>query len=76
MTKNEEHIPFDMVVRLFTKAFGDEPCNFGLFGESLDEYMMEHCENYCEAECGNTCAERCWEEFLKSKIKELQGESK
>lgn len=72
-----ELIPFDTVVQLFAWAFGNEsPCNFGLGGESLDEYMVEHCENYCEAECGNTCAERCWGEFIKAKLKEIQGESK
>lgn len=67
-------LTLDTLVKLFVEAFGDEPCNFGLFGVDINDYMYEHCGEWCEKECDNATPDKCWKKFLQARLKELQGE--
>ena len=54
------------------------PCDYMLFGEEVNEYMIDKCDDWCwcEKNCGKLFITKnytpCWEMYLKAKLIELQ----
>lgn len=63
----EDAKPADVVpIELVAEIFGvTEPCNFGLFGVSVDDFMYSECGDWCESNCDNVPAVECWKKFFK-----------
>lgn len=47
--------------------FGNEaPCNYGLFGVSVDDFMMSKCGKWCEYNCDKVPYTECWQKFFEA----------
>ena len=79
--KGAEHILVHSALRLLREAptidavpvetvcemFGNEaPCNYGLFGVSVDDFMMSKCGKWCEDNCDKVPHTECWRKFFEA----------
>lgn len=66
--KVEEAPTIDAVpVETVCEMFGDEaPCNYGLFGVSVDDFMMSKCGEWCEDNCDKVPYTECWRKFFEA----------
>lgn len=54
-------------VETVCEMFGNEaPCNYGLFGVSVDDFMMSKCGEWCEDNCGKVPYTECWRKFFEA----------
>lgn len=54
-------------VETVCEMFGDEaPCNYGLFGVSVDDFMMSKCGKWCEDNCDKVPYTECWRKFFEA----------
>lgn len=64
----EEAPTIDAVpVETVCEMFGNEaPCNYGLFGVSVDDFMMSKCGKWCEDNCDKVPYTECWRKFFEA----------
>lgn len=56
-------VPIETVCEMF----GNEaPCNYGLFGVSVDDFMYSECGDWCESNCDKVPAVECWRKFFEA----------
>ena len=54
-------------VETVCEMFGNEaPCNYGLFGVSVDDFMMSKCGKWCEDNCDKVPYTECWQKFFEA----------
>ena len=54
-------------VETVCEMFGNEaPCNFGLFGVSVDDFMYSECGDWCESNCDKVPYTECWQKFFEA----------
>ena len=54
-------------VEIVCEMFGNEaPCNYGLFGVSVDDFMMSKCGKWCEDNCDKVPYTECWRKFFEA----------
>lgn len=54
-------------VETVCEMFGNEaPCNYGLFGVSVDDFMMSKCGKWCEDNCDKVPHTECWRKFFEA----------
>ena len=54
-------------VETVCEMFGNEaPCNFGLFGVSVDYFMVSKCGKWCEDNCDKVPYTECWRKFFEA----------
>ena len=54
-------------VETVCEMFGNEaPCNYGLFGVSVDDFMMSKCGAWCESNCDKVPYTECWRKFFEA----------
>ena len=54
-------------VETVCEMFGNEvPCNYGLFGVSVDDFMYSECGDWCESNCDKVPAVECWQKFFEA----------
>lgn len=54
-------------VETVCEMFGNEaPCNYGLFGVSVDDFMMSKCGKWCEDNCDKVPYTECWRKFFEA----------
>jgi hypothetical protein len=54
-------------VETVCEMFGNEaPCNYGLFGVSVDYFMMSKCGKWCEDNCDKVPYTECWQKFFEA----------
>ena len=54
-------------VETVCEMFGNEaPCNYGLFGMSVDDFMMYECGEWCEDNCDQVPYTECWRKFFEA----------
>lgn len=54
-------------VETVCEMFGSEaPCNFGLFGVSVDYFMISKCGKWCEDNCDKVPYTECWRKFFEA----------
>ena len=54
-------------IETICEMFGNEaPCNYGLFGVSVDDFMMSKCGKWCEDNCDKVPHTECWQKFFEA----------
>lgn len=54
-------------IEFICEMFGNEaPCNYGLFGVSVDDFMYSECGDWCESNCDKVPAVECWKRFIEA----------
>lgn len=59
------HPDADFIIHLMADTF-EQPCNVGINGISIDEWMLENEAEWCEEHCGKATHFDCWKKFLSS----------
>ena len=54
-------------IETICEMFGNEaPCNYVLFGVSVDDFMMSKCGKWCEDNCDKVPYTECWQKFFEA----------
>lgn len=56
-------VAIDTVSELFNN---EAPCNYGIKGVSVDDFMYKECGDWCADNCGKVSSVECWKHFLKA----------
>lgn len=56
-------VAIDTVSELFNN---EAPCNYGINGVSIDDFMYKECGDWCADNCGKVLSVECWKHFLKA----------
>lgn len=71
--EQNELLSIEDIAKLWDKLWG-APCEYEICGENAIDVIWKHTDyNWCERKCGTVDSALCWEEYLKAKLKELQG---
>ena len=54
-------------VETVCEMFGNEaPCNYGLFGVSVGDFMYSMCGDWCESNCDKVPYTECWQKLFEA----------
>ena len=51
----------------------DSPCNYGLDGVDVADFMFDKYGNWCEEHCNNNDYKECWRKFIMARMRSGGG---